>query len=204
MKRKTVAVTGGIGSGKSTVIRILQDLGFQTLDCDSLAKEVSLKAETVNAVSNLLGKQYLSNGQLNRKAIREKIFADDALLSQYNKIFFDGVYNALIAELERLGKLSDGKSCVMHKNSADNAVFVEISVFDAFDFAWDAVWLVECDTDTRIRRVTERDKVTETDTKNIIAHQNVTVNYTLKIQNDGDENLLKQKVLCAINKTFEQ
>ena len=45
MKSKVIAVTGGIGSGKSEVLKYLSSLGYFTVDCDVLAKEVSARAE---------------------------------------------------------------------------------------------------------------------------------------------------------------
>ena len=41
MKRKVIAVTGGIGSGKSTVCRLLEKKGFRVVDCDALSRRVA-------------------------------------------------------------------------------------------------------------------------------------------------------------------
>ena len=59
MKRKVIAVTGGIGSGKSTVINILRRAGYATIDCDELAREVAEYPEVAENVRNLLGDGYV-------------------------------------------------------------------------------------------------------------------------------------------------
>ena len=147
MKSKLIAVSGGIGSGKSEVIKYLRSLGYATLDCDVLAKEVACRSQVVEQVRALLGDSYISEGQLNRKAIREKVFADGELLKKYNEIFFAEVKNLLD---ERIKTLCD-----------ERVIFVEISVFDAFDYPWDEVWLVDADLETRISRTVTRDNKSE-------------------------------------------
>ena len=182
MTNKVIAITGGIGSGKSTVIEILRELGYSTLDCDRLAREVSEQPEVAEEVRALLGGEYVSDGKLDRRAIREKVFTDEALLSQYNAIFFARVRRILE---ERLA-------------SADGTVFVEISVFDAFDFPWDGIWLVESSVDERKRRVIVRDGVSENNVFNVMSRQRICSDYTLKIINDGDITELKRQVATAV------
>ncbi len=90
MKRKVVAITGGIGSGKSLVRDIVQKRLF-SIDCDSLAREVSSRPQVVQSVELLLGSEFVENGKLNRRAIRNKIFSDCNLLESYNALFFEEV-----------------------------------------------------------------------------------------------------------------
>ncbi|MDE7454273.1 MAG: dephospho-CoA kinase, partial [Clostridia bacterium] len=73
MTSKVVAVTGGIGSGKSEVMRYLNSLGYSTLDCDKLAMEVATRPNVLEQVTDLLGEGYVVNGQLDRKAIRSRV-----------------------------------------------------------------------------------------------------------------------------------
>ena len=143
MKSKVVAVTGGIGSGKSEVIKYLQNLGYATIDCDMLAKEIATQRQVVDKVGQLLGNEYIVNGQLNRSAIRDKVFADEKLLKRYNAIFFDEVKRLLD---ERIFLLNSYRY-----------IFVEISVFDAFDYPWEEIWCVEADSKTRIGMTIARD-----------------------------------------------
>lgn len=83
-----VGITGGIGSGKSTVCKIFECLGAPIYYADDRAKElmhssVKLKVE----ITKLLGEQaYLRNGELNRNFIADEIFKNDALRLKLNQI----------------------------------------------------------------------------------------------------------------------
>ena len=70
MTSKVIAVTGGIGSGKSETVRYLRTLGYNALDCDVLAREVSLRPETAEKVVKLLGDGFVAGGRLDRKKIQ--------------------------------------------------------------------------------------------------------------------------------------
>lgn len=182
MTSKVIAVTGGIGSGKSEVCRYLQSLGYITLDCDVLARNESTRADTIERVRLLLGDEYIVNGQLNRAAIRDTVFADESILSKYNAIFFDEVKTLLSKHLAEL----------------EGVVFVEISVFDAFDYPWDEVWLVESASETRIDRAITRDGSSRKTVENILSCQRICEKYTLKIENNGSLSELKSKVDNAL------
>lgn len=184
MKSKIIAVTGGIGSGKSEAVRYLRSLGYPTVDCDDLAREVSDSLQTVEQVRQLLGEAYVVDGRLNRKAIREKVFSDAKLLRRYNAIFFD-----------EIKKILDERIALLRNQSR---VFVEISVFDAFDYEWDAVWLVEADLTKRIERVAKRDGSERGTIEAIIQRQCVCDDYTLKLVNDGDIDALKKQIDDAL------
>lgn len=184
MKNKVIAITGGIGSGKSEVVKYLKCLGYKTLDCDALSREISERKQIVEQVCNLLGNDYIDNGKLNRKAIREKVFSDEKLLRQYNTIFFNEV-KALLNE--RIASII-----------GNNHVFVEISVFDAFEYKWDQIWLVESDVETRINRVIARDGSTRKTLENIVCCQNICAAYTLKLSNCGTIDDLKAQVDNAL------
>ena len=182
MKRKVVALTGGIGSGKSAVASILRDMGYKTVDCDVLARQVADFPQTVAQLEQLLGSKYVSNGSIDRKAVRERVFCDEKLLKQYQTIFFDGVKSLLLDEIEQI----------------DGTIFVEIPILDAFDFKWDEIWLVESELDRRISRVTVRDGVSQQNVLNIIAKQKQFGNPTRVIANNGDLGDLQHAVKQAL------
>ncbi len=184
MKRKIIAITGGIGSGKSAVAKILQDCGYTTVDCDQLSKKVANMPQVVEQVANLLGKEYIVDGKLDRKAIRNVVFANKELLSQYNQIFFDKIRQLLVEQAQ----------------SCNGTLFVEIPLIDAFDFCWDEIWLVQASTDTQIARVTARDGVTQQNVCQIMANQPTTQRFTSIIYNNGSLTELRQQVLFALEK----
>lgn len=180
--RKIVAITGGIGSGKSSVTQFVKDLGYKTIDCDQIAKQVADDKEILKNIKFLLGEQAVDGDKLNRKYVRSVVFKDANLLSNYNKIFADAVKTRLQEQV------SDTKE----------DIFVEISVFDLFDFAFDEVWLVKASEETRISRVVCRDGTSEQNVKNIINSQHLPKNPTLTITNDGSLQELQSQVVLAI------
>ena len=170
MKRKVIALTGGIGSGKSEVARILQTWGWKTVDCDALARQVSDNPDVISRVETLLGSDCVADGQLNRKIIREKVFKDENLLKQYEQIFFGKVRQLLTDIINSMD---------------DPVVFVEIPVLDAFEFDFAEIWRVESDEARRIERVVSRDNVAADNVKNTIARQKAYANVTRVIDNNG-------------------
>lgn len=74
-----VALTGGIGSGKSTVAQIFQDLGAIVVDSDQLAREVVERGTTgFDQIVAAFGDEVLNNGDLNRSALAELVFKEPA------------------------------------------------------------------------------------------------------------------------------
>ena len=181
MKRKIIALTGGIGSGKSEVARILREMGYQTVDCDVLAREIADEPEVIAAVEGLLGSECVVNGAINRSKVREKVFADEKLLKKYDEIFFCRVR-------QRLVEIVDGIS---------ETVFVEIPIIDAFEFPFDEIWLVNCPEKTRIDRVTVRDGVSAENVEHIMNRQRYS-RYTRVISNDGSIEDLRQQAFLAL------
>ncbi|MFN6038952.1 MAG: dephospho-CoA kinase [Bacteroidota bacterium] len=87
MKQLIIGLTGGIGSGKSVIAKIFIAKGIPVFDSDSAAKNAYYDIGIRQKVIELLGKDsYLSNGDLNKKNISQKIFDDKNLLSCLNSI----------------------------------------------------------------------------------------------------------------------
>lgn len=169
MKPNVIALTGKIGSGKSSVAKILSDKGFRVVDCDVLSRRVAGEKEVLQQVRALLGAESVINEKLNRKFVREKIFADKNLYVSYSAIFWNRIKELLNKEI-----LCDEKF-----------VFVEIPIIDAFDFDWYEIWLVECSVENTIDRVVARDSVSKENVLSVLSHQNSSSCYTRKIVNNG-------------------
>ncbi len=184
MKPNVIALTGKIGSGKSTVARILSDRGFKVVDCDVLSRRVAEEEEVLQQVRALLGADSVVDGKLNRKFVRAKIFADKQLHSSYSAIFWDRIKKKLCNEV-RCG---------------EDVVFVEIPVIDAFDFDWDEIWLVECSVENTVNRVAARDAVSEENVLAVLSRQSSGSHCTRKIVNDGSFDDLESNVDLALQK----
>ena len=183
MKCKVIAITGQIGSGKSTVGKYLVQKGYSVIDCDSLSRIASTLPDVQQRVVCLLGKDSVVNGNLNRTYIRQLIFSDDNLYSQYNQIFLDKIKSLLTTAVDDL-------ACQQGKN----LVFVEIPLIDAFSYNWDEVVLVTSPQSQRIQRVTLRDGVDASDVENISNRQNYVTQPTVTINNDGSLDALFAKI----------
>ena len=82
-----VALTGGIGSGKSTVGQIFEDLGAVVTDSDQLARNVVERGTTgFDQIVATFGDEVLKNGDLDRAALAEVIFKDPAKRTQLEQI----------------------------------------------------------------------------------------------------------------------
>nr|HDM59406.1 dephospho-CoA kinase [Bacillota bacterium] len=97
-----VGLTGGFGSGKSTVAEILADLGLHVISADKLAREVCEpgKAAFREIVETFGNEVVAEDGTLNRKRLGDIVFADSALLQKLNSI----VHPRVIAREQELLK----------------------------------------------------------------------------------------------------
>ena len=89
-----VGITGGIGSGKSTVCKIFETLGIPVYYADDRAKLLMTSSKSlVNSIKELLGENaYSSNGELNRPFIAEKVFKHKELLNKLNALVHPAVW----------------------------------------------------------------------------------------------------------------
>ena len=82
-----IGLTGGIGSGKSTVAKIFASLGVPVLDADATAKQIMNTDSSIKeALIALFGKEVYINGQLNRALLSQIVFGDAFKLAQLNAI----------------------------------------------------------------------------------------------------------------------
>jgi dephospho-CoA kinase len=90
-----IGLTGGIGSGKSTVLNFFKELGCQVFIADIEAKKLMESDKTlVEKISNLFGKQAYTNNKLNRKLIASIVFSDEKKLKALNNLVHPVVHKA--------------------------------------------------------------------------------------------------------------
>ena len=88
-----VGITGGIGSGKTTVCKIFEVLGIPIYYADDKAKHLMVADETLVAqIKEEFGEESYSNGQLNREYLAEKVFNDKFALSKLNALVHPAVF----------------------------------------------------------------------------------------------------------------
>ena len=143
----TIGITGGIGSGKSVVSRVLRCNGFKVYDCDSEAKKLMERDQEVR--ETLIGRFgndiYLANGHLNRTLLASYIFTDAANREFVNKVVHSAVRNDII----RLRAQIDGW------------LFIEAAILASGGISQfcSQVWIVTAPETERIRRVRLRDNL---------------------------------------------
>lgn len=162
---KLIAITGGIGSGKSVVARLVHVMGHEVYDCDSRAKALMTENEEVrHLLIEAFGKEtYHNDGTLNRQHLSEVAFGDDKALARLNGI----VHPATARDMQQWAQ-----------RQADNGArvaFVETALLRTagLDRLVDEVWHVTAPASVRIPRVMARSGLTEQQVRERIAAQSV-------------------------------
>jgi len=144
----TLGITGGIGSGKSTVSKILAERGIRVLDADEISHEVTEPGGLAIAeIEEVFGRRAIdANGGMNRKYISSVVFGDnkklDLLSSIVHKYVFEYMENELAKEQAKKTK------CVV--------LDVPIPVRKGFVDRCNQIWVVTCDDDIRLDRLVDR------------------------------------------------
>lgn len=91
-----IGITGGIGSGKSTVCKVFEQLGIPVFYADSAAKEVMVNDnQLVESIVNIFGiDAYLADGNLNRSHLANIVFNDESQLAKLNALVHPAVFRA--------------------------------------------------------------------------------------------------------------
>lgn len=182
-----VGITGGIGSGKSTVAAIFESIGIPVYYADAEAKRLMYKSKMLKQdIKKLLTeKAYHRNGRLNRPYIASRVFNNKKLLRQLNNI----VHPAVRRDFEEWA-LRQMSPYVIE----ESALIFEIKAQGYFD----STILVIAEKEIKISRLLKRDK---SDRKAIIARMNNQLSDEIKIplaeyivNNNGDESLIKQVI----------
>jgi dephospho-CoA kinase len=154
-----VAITGGIGSGKTTVVNIFQELGVPAYIADERAKSLMENDKgMIEKIKNLFGEQSYIDGKLNRSFISEMVFGDKAKLQKLNNI----VHPAVRENFELWAK----------QQKAQYVIYESALIFqhDQESF-FDDIILITAPEDERIKRVKKRSGLDENDIKKRINQQ---------------------------------
>jgi dephospho-CoA kinase len=143
-----VGLTGGIGSGKSTVSKLFEIMGCPVFHSDNVAKEVYFDAAVKSQVIKLLGSEsYLTDTVINKPFITSKIFSDTNLLHALNAI----IHPAVIQRTKRFKEQNPGKIIVK-----ETALLFEAHLEKEVD----KIIVVATEDTLRINRVMHRDGLT--------------------------------------------
>ncbi|MBQ3082358.1 MAG: dephospho-CoA kinase [Alistipes sp.] len=154
-----IGVTGGIGSGKSTVCRLFAARGIAVYDTDAVAKRLMAEdAALRRAIEARFGEECYQEGALNRPWLARQVFGDEAALQALNRL----VHPAVIADFERWATEQQSVYVVV-----ESAILYEAGL----DQAVDRVVAVLAPERLRIERAMQRDGATEEQIRSRMAAQ---------------------------------
>ena len=143
----TVGITGGIGSGKSTVCEIFKILGVPVFEADKVARNLMNENSVIRLnLVEWFGNEIYSGNQLNRKLLAEHIFNDNSLLNKVNSL----VHPIVREEFE---KWKNSQNTVYSVYEA--AILFESGFYKLMDFTV----LITAPEQIRINRVMKRDNL---------------------------------------------
>lgn len=155
-----VGLTGGIGSGKTTVMKHIETLGYKVYYADEAGKRIMEQPEIIRQVQNIFDEDVVNeSGYLDRKRIASIVFNNADKLAELNAVIHPAVardFDKCIAEL--------GKNEIVVKESA---ILFESGAYKNCDFTV----LITAPEPVRIKRVVERDGISEEEVKNRINNQ---------------------------------
>lgn len=147
-----IAITGGIGSGKSIISQVLRHLGYVVFDCDKEAKRLMAENEQIRQflLEEITDEAFDESGALNSRAISAIIFNNECRRNRLNSV----VHRCVKEEFLNLAKLIDAK-----------LIFVETAILyqSGMDTLVDYIINVRADEETRIKRVMLRNGVERED-----------------------------------------
>ncbi|WP_111682982.1 dephospho-CoA kinase [Winogradskyella tangerina] len=154
-----VGLTGGIGSGKTTIGKYFESYGIPIYIADKEAKALMNRSKVIKRkLIQIFGESAYKNGRLNRPYLASKIFNNKSLLAEMNAI----VHPKVASHFKRWLKRQDAPYIIK-----EAAIIFENNL----EYQYDYIITVITDEDLRIERVMQRDDVTAEKVQSIIRNQ---------------------------------
>lgn len=171
-----VALTGGIGSGKSTVTQLFEELGTPVIDADIIAHQLVEKGKpALKQIQKTFGNEIIQpDGSLNRQKLREQVFSNETQKKKLESILHPLIYLRISTLLDKL----NNNYCII-----SIPLLFETQMTDFVD----RIVVIDCPLATQIERVKKRDQLTEDRIMSIIDSQ-VSREYRKARANDIIEN----------------
>ena len=157
MRKIKIAVTGGIGSGKTTVLTCLKEMGYSVFSCDQIYREIALSDAYIQIIKGVFPNVVSSEG-IDRQKLSAIVFNDEEKRKQLNEIAHPLVINALLEQMN---------------NCADALVFAEVPLlFEGnFEGLFDKILYIQREKSARINAVCKRDGLTPSEVEQRIKTQ---------------------------------
>lgn len=160
MSKLVIGLTGGIGSGKTTITDHFQALGVEIIDADVIAREVvAINSPALKSIATYFGSEYIqADGQLNRSRLRQKIFANEVDRTWLNNLLHPLIRHNIITQTNEAKSLY----CILvapllFENKLNELV--------------DRILVVDVNEETQIARTVQRDSCSKEEVQAIIASQ---------------------------------
>lgn len=192
---KVIGITGGVGAGKSEVLKLLEECSdSRILKADEAAHEVENR-ECKKKLTALLSEDILSgDGSIDKRRMAEKIFADESLLEKVNAIVHPAVKSYILSRIEEERK----------KGEADY-FFIEAALLieDGYELICDELWYVYADEEVRRKRLKDSRGYCDEKTDSIMKAQNTDEVFrnhcSVVIDNSGDLSDTKRQIMAILS-----
>lgn len=160
---KVLAVTGGIGSGKTHIVNMFASMGVPVYLTDDRAKELyDTSAELLASLQSILGDDIVDNGKLRKDLMAQRLFADKSLLERVEGV----VHPAVIEDFNNWKIMQEGKRPPFV--IIESAIFLEKPLLRPVA---DKVLVITAPLDLRISRVQRRSNISEEQILERMNHQ---------------------------------
>ncbi len=143
-----VGLTGGFGCGKSTVLKLFEELGATVLSADSIVHDLLKRADVRDSIVEMFGPDILVKGEIDRKKLSEKVFPDEAKRRKLEKLLHPLVFETIEQKYKKSANPTSNTEIIM-------VVEIPLLFETGFDKGVDAVVVVRTDADVvreRLRR----------------------------------------------------
>ena len=192
--QKKIAITGGIGSGKTLAAKYVAEMGYPIFSCDEINRSLWGAPEYIKMIEKAFP-NCINGGKIDKKSLKNTVFGDKTALKTLNAIAHPLIMKQLFSVMEKC----EGEF-----------VFAEVPLlFEGnYEKDFDEIIVIIRDLDERIKAVKARDGFSEQEIKNRIAVQFDYSNLENRIQNltahviknDGDMYSLKNKIQTLIKR----
>ena len=186
-RKLLIAITGSIGSGKSTFTKFLTEQGYIVLYADNISKDILAHDPDVkNQIISEFGNESFVDGKINKDFLAEKVFSNQKKLEKINSILHPRVR-------EKIHSLAN------ENLKKKDVVFVEAAlIFESkIEKMYDLVILIKADRKIRMQRVTSGNKISEKDfnnrDKNQLDDETKAKKADIVFTNNGSKDELRQK-----------
>ena len=198
---KVIGLTGGIGTGKSTVSAYLAQKNIPIIDADKIARNITSPGSAVLAdIRALLGDEvFFDDGTMNRAKVADRIFSDREILMQYEALTTAEAVRLCIQELEGYRRQGNVTIAVL-----DAPLLFECGMEEYTD----ENWVVDADLEVRIARVMARDGISRQQIMDRIQRQMSAEEKLQKadcvLDNSGSLESLHHQIDCLLERSNDE